>query len=91
MEVFDGCAERTGIVFAEGLTLLPDKAFIGCEKLESLTLPKSLKTVNRLAFSGCPELKLITYAGTAEDWAKIRISADAEEALKSCTILFEGE
>lgn len=47
------------IEITDGVTAIPDEAFVHCEYLEEVVLPDSVKTIGNSAFAGCENLKSI--------------------------------
>ena len=56
----------------EGVISIGGGAFVNCHNLESISLPKSLQEIGYNTFFDTPKLKTINYAGTKEDWTKIK-------------------
>ena len=67
------------VVISEGVTRLGDDVFLSCDGLTSVVVPKSMMRMGKSVFGFCPDLKNIYYAGSAADWAKIRITSDEYE------------
>ena len=61
------------------MTRLGDDVFLSCDGLTSVVVPKSMMRMGKSVFGFCPDLKNIYYAGSAADWAKIRITSDEYE------------
>ena len=57
-ECFAKCTVETAI-FAEGVSILPERAFLDCNKLSGIHLPQSLRKIGREAFMWCTGLKFI--------------------------------
>jgi len=70
---FCACFSLKSIVIPEGVAEIPMWAFSYCRKLATITIPRSVKAVQYAAFMECESLNHILYAGTAEEWANIRI------------------
>ncbi len=59
------------VTVPDDAAVIADDLFEDCENLETLNLPKSIKAVGKNAFAA-PNLKRINYAGTLEQWCKIK-------------------
>lgn len=49
-------ANTSNVLVAEGITAIPDSAFLGCRSLKGITLPQSLVSIGKDAFSCCGSL-----------------------------------
>ena len=85
--LFKGCTSLTSVTVPDGVITIDDYAFSGCSSLQTVTLPASLRYVYDDIFKDCTALTAVYYEGTAEDWAKIRIS-QANEALQNVTVVY---
>ena len=47
------------IIVSEGVSFIPDEAFLGCAKLEEIRLPESLSLIGKDAFLNCSGLKKV--------------------------------
>ena len=56
----------------EGILTIGGGAFANCHNLEKITLPKSLLEIGYNTFFDTPRLKSINYAGTKEDWTRVK-------------------
>ena len=56
----------------EGIDVLGSGAFANCVNLRRIHLPLSLKKIEYNCFFNCIRLEKITYAGTRENWRKIK-------------------
>ena len=70
---FAGCTEVTDVTISEGVTLIGDEAFAGCSSLTSVTIPSSVTWIEEEAFYRCFQLADVYYAGTRQEWNRIRI------------------
>ncbi|MBE6559212.1 MAG: hypothetical protein E7661_09435 [Ruminococcaceae bacterium] len=86
---FQACDNLTEVVIPEGVTLLGEFALDLCPRLTTVKLPESLQTVEEFAFLDCPELTELSYAGTVEEWAKVKviISDWKTDALNHLTVV----
>ncbi len=75
---FGGCVGLAEITIPEGVRILAAKAFSGCAGLTSIALPASLEAVDMKAFNYDSGLKTATYAGSADQWARIWVSNSAK-------------
>ena len=71
---FHGCSNLTEIVLGDGVTGLPDGAFINCTALTSITLGTGITSIGMYAFDTCDKLTDVYYTGTKEQWHEIYIS-----------------
>ena len=51
---FRGCVHLESAVFASGLVIIEDSAFLQCTRLKRIVLPDTLQVIERFAFYGCP-------------------------------------
>ena len=56
----------------EGVIIINGGAFANCHNLEKISLPKSLEEIGYNTFFDTPNLKTINYAGTKEDWTRVK-------------------
>lgn len=54
MSAFHGCKHLESAVFASGLVIIEDSAFLQCSRLKRIVLPDTLQVIERFAFFGCP-------------------------------------
>ncbi len=91
LRVLSAYGERTEIAIPEGIEVLGEEVCYGCERLERLLLPKSLKRVGKDAFSACVSLKEIHFAGTAEEWERVKAESEGLTALDGrVRVIFGG-
>lgn len=64
--VFIGSPLLTTMIVPEGVTGIPDKAFMGWEELESISLPDSLLKIGVGTFEGCKNLRTVTLPDSIE-------------------------
>ncbi|MCD7785808.1 MAG: leucine-rich repeat domain-containing protein [Oscillospiraceae bacterium] len=60
------CEEVTSIVFYDGITNIPDKAFDGCSNLTSITIPNTVTGIGDQAFYGCSSLTTVIIPSNVE-------------------------
>ncbi|MBR1554534.1 MAG: leucine-rich repeat domain-containing protein [Oscillospiraceae bacterium] len=48
-------------IFADGLEILPERAFSACRNLKKIHLPKTLHEIGESAFAGCRNLKYVHF------------------------------
>lgn len=65
----------TDVTISEGVISIGEQAFSECEKLTSVTIPASVASIGEEAFSICRSLKDVYYAGSCDQWGKIRIGS----------------
>ena len=66
------CRSLTSITIPNSVTGIGDEAFEDCSSLTSITIPNSVTSIGWHAFSNCKSLTTFNYAGTKEDWMKIK-------------------
>ncbi len=76
---FSHCKAIKDIVLPEGVRVLEFRAFSKCSALEKISIPLSMRAIDKKVFGGCTSLREVVYAGTKEQWNRIRISIMAEE------------
>ncbi len=76
--LFCDCDSLTGVTIPSGVTDIEAAAFSECDNLAGVTIPSSVTGIEESAFSNCPRLTDIYYAGTREQWDKIRIEKGTE-------------
>lgn len=74
-DAFSNCEALTSVTIPEGVTDIGDQAFYYCIKLTSVTIPASVASIGKTAFSACRSLKDVYYAGSCDQWGKIRIGS----------------
>ncbi len=68
-------AENQNLVVANipaEVTKIGNSAFANCLKLKVVSLPETLEEIGYNCFFNCVELERINYAGTKEQWKKVR-------------------
>lgn len=65
----------TSVVIPSSVTNIGKDAFSDCEALTSVTIPASVASIGEAAFSACRSLKDVYYAGSRDQWGKIRIGS----------------
>ena len=81
-DAFFSCSSLESAIIPKNVVSIGEDAFRLCESLTSVSLPLSLKTIGLGAFYGCDNLKTVNYAGSAADWAKLKISGENTPFLK---------
>ncbi|MCI5578572.1 MAG: leucine-rich repeat protein [Oscillospiraceae bacterium] len=81
-DAFFSCSSLESVIIPKNVVSIGEDAFRLCESLTSVSLPLSLKTIGLGAFYGCDNLKTVNYAGSAADWAKLKISGENTPFLK---------
>jgi hypothetical protein len=61
--------------------LISPRAFGACFLLRKITVPLSAETVAASAFEGCSNLAAFGYAGTLEEWSKVKVSGEWPDTL----------
>ena len=57
---------------ADGVNELGIGAFSNCLRLKVVSIPASVKSIEANCFFNCCKLKRINYAGTKQQWSKIK-------------------
>ena len=70
---FRECFSLTSVSIPTGVTSIGVGAFTGCHSLTSVNIPESVKMIGGSAFLNCDSLKDVYYAGSQEQWEKIKI------------------
>lgn len=73
---FYRCSDLKSISIPNGITGIGDEAFYGCSSLKSIGIPASVSSIGSGAFQYCYELTDVYYAGTREQWSKVRLGAE---------------
>ena len=55
---------------------IAEKAFKNCTMLKTVVLSQNVTNIDDATFSGCDGLTDVYYAGSEDDWAKVRIGSD---------------
>lgn len=69
------CTMLRRVELGAGVTSIGEYAFNYCNHLTSVTLNAALQSIGDYAFYECYILGGVTYAGSSEDWAAVRIGA----------------
>ena len=85
--LFDGCSALKEITVPDGVTEICAFAFRNCAALETVRLPAGVTEIGMMAFDSCGALKEILFAGTAEQWAAVRIG-DGNAPLSGAEVRF---
>lgn len=78
------CSSLKEITLPEGVRVLESRVFDACVSLEKIKFPLTLKAIDLKCFINCKSIREVVYAGTEEQWNKIRISDVGHE---NCTML----
>ena len=76
------------IILSNNITEIRSWAFVNCPNLEAITIPNTVNNIEWAAFDKCKSLKTVYYHGTKEQWEKIKIGKDENEALLNAEIKF---
>ena len=87
---FCNCYSLTDISIPTGLMSIGGYAFYNCASIAGITIPTSVTSISNAALLGCANLKAVYYAGTAEDWSKIKIGSE-NNALNKDIIYYYSE
>ncbi len=66
------CNTIVDLTIPEGVETIERLAFEYCSALKTVRLPKSIKEMGLCVFRVCESLENVYYAGSEEDWAKIK-------------------
>lgn len=88
-EAFRDCYNLISITIPDSVTSIGDSAFYWCQNLTSITIPDSVTSIEVLAFYECDSLTDVYYAGSEDNWNKIKIDG-YNDALKNATIHFNS-
>lgn len=78
---FAGMDNITSFELPDGVKTIGNSAFRGCKNLNNIVIPDTVTSIGRCAFEDCTALTTINYAGTEEQWNKIRIDTYENEIL----------
>ena len=84
---FEYCGSLNSVILREGVRSIGDYSFYVCDRLSVVVIPASVTEIGEGAFAFCDSLAEVYYAGSAEDWEKIRIARgnDSLLAAELCT------
>ncbi len=87
------CDALRELKFPEGVRVLESRSVAVCPKLEKIYLPLSLKALDFRAFFKCEAINEVTYAGTEEQWNRIRIgmAANGNKQVLEAKRIYEGK
>ncbi|MCD8207018.1 MAG: leucine-rich repeat domain-containing protein [Bacteroidales bacterium] len=74
--------------FPDGLESIGKHAFFNCKSIGELLIPVSLTSIEEGAFDGCSGIKSVYYKGSEDEWNKIKIEKNGNDALLGAEILF---
>lgn len=83
---FQDCYNLETAVIGNKMKEICFSTFSRCTNLKSVTIPTSVEEIDSSAFYMCSSLKDIYYAGTEEQWKKIKINKSSNEPLLNATI-----
>ena len=89
---FFSCDGFTRVEIPDGTQRIGSNAFSYCTNLKEVVIPKSVTQIGGAfeSFAGCDSLTDVYYAGSEEDWNKIRFCTTLDKILK-VRIHFNGE
>lgn len=90
---FAECESLKEVKLPEGVRVIGFRAFSKCSSLARVYIPCSVAAIEKKTFGFCPALKEVIYAGTEEQWNRIRIGMMTEESTSFVQIprRYEGE
>lgn len=71
---FGGCKDLRSFTFPANITVINDYMFQDCQNLSSVTIPNSVTKIGYIAFLNCHRLTTVHYAGTTNEWSRIKIN-----------------
>ena len=80
----------TSVAIPDGIEIIKPLTFAECSELTSVTIPKSVIRIKKSAFEFSDKLQDVYYAGSEEDWQKIKV-ADNNDVLSTATIHYGVE
>lgn len=87
---FSNCA-LTNIVIPNNITRIKEGVFSGCSSLSSVTIPSSVNTIEMDAFSNCQNGRDVYYAGSVENWCKIKCYINSSPLSNGAKLYINGE
>ena len=70
-----------------GISQLGIGAFSNCLRLKTATIPSSVKLIGANCFFNCGKLRRLNYAGTKEEWKRVRRGSNWLEKAGTTTVL----
>ena len=83
--MFANCTALSEVVIPDTVENVNIYAFLNCKSLKNLKLPASIKEIYISAFDGAG-ITTVTYAGTREQWKKIKKTLTGNASLAKATI-----
>ena len=83
--MFANCTALSDVVIPDTVENVNIYAFLNCKSLKNLKLPASIKEISISAFDGAG-ITTVTYAGTREQWKKIKKTLTGNASLAKATI-----
>lgn len=88
-EFFADCPNLKDVIIKDGFTTIGFCNFSRCQSLTTVSIPRSVDCIYYSAFSDCPNLIDIYYAGTEDEWNKIKfVSYRGKNTLENTTLHF---
>lgn len=87
------CSALKEVEIPEGTRVLESRTLEFCTSLKKVRLPLSLKAIDMKCFPGCDSLEEVIYAGTKEQWDRIRLSMVGDGNTVFCNVprTYEGK
>lgn len=73
---FEYCKSLKSIIIPNSVEYIGEQAFASCESLASISIGNGITSIGPIIITGCESLKSIKYAGTKEQWRKIKKEDD---------------
>ena len=86
---FDSCVRIKSLKIHDGVTSIETGACNLCTSLTTLEIPSSVTNIGAGAFGYCRSLADVYYEGTKEEFDKINISQNGNDAFLNATIHYE--
>ena len=87
--VFYGCKSLKYVEIPKSVQIIDEIAFQFCTALEQIYMPAYVKYIDDFAFDGCQGITDVYYAGTEDEWHKIKIGY-ANDALTDAALHCRG-
>ena len=69
---FRGCSGLLSFIIPAQITRIKEWTFYECTALKSVIIPSSVTLIEDYAFYDCSSLRTITFAGTMEEWNRVK-------------------
>lgn len=83
---FCKCSALKKVLLHEGITTIGAYAFGSCSSIREILIPQSINFINN-PFSSCLALRKVYYAGTSDEWEKIK----GDRSICNATLYYYSE